>query len=124
MKEHANEYVDALCSRCSCIWAALSVSPQKLPSSLLRVAWKSLVEGGYASLLEGFSRVPQCSTEGRALMSIDLASFAAGVDPSSVMDRLEYQIEYDAPPKTDTEHGMRYVENCLVSNQCSFHPPY
>ena len=108
MQEHANNYIDDLCNRCSCIWAALSVSPQKLPASLLREAWESLIEGSYASLLEGFSRVSRCSTEGRALMSMDLASFAAGTDPSSVMERLEYQIEYEAPPKTaGMNNGMR-----------------
>ena len=111
MNEHANDYVDSLRSRCACVWAALCVSPHRLPSGLLREAWKSLVEGGYASLLEGFSRVKLCSTEGRALMSMDLASFAAGVHPSAVLDRLEYQIEYEAPPKTEHDDGsMRYVD--------------
>ena len=109
MNEYANDYVGSLCGRCACIWASLSVSPRKLPASLRRIAWEAVVNSAYSSLLEGFSRVAHCSTEGRALMSIDLADFTAGVHPSAVMERLEYQAEYEAPPKTNSEIGIRYV---------------
>jgi hypothetical protein len=46
-------------------------------------------------------------------MSMDLASFAAGIDPSSVLERLEYQVEYPAPPKPDLAKGMRYVDTYI-----------
>ena len=115
MNEHANDYVGALCGRCACIWASLSVSPRKLPLSLRQVAWEAAISSAYASLLEGFSRVGHCSTEGRALMSIDLADFTAGIHPNAVLERLEYQIEYEAPPKTDSSIGIRYVHAAKVA---------
>jgi hypothetical protein len=72
-----------------------------------------MIEGSYACLLEGFALIPYCSTEGRALMSMDLASFAAGIHPSAVMDRLEYQVEYPVPPKPDLAKGMLYVDTYI-----------
>ena len=46
-------------------------------------------------------------------MSMDLASFAAGVKPSSVLERLEYDVQYEAPPKIDPKHGMSYVDTYI-----------
>jgi len=70
------------------------------------MTWKDMIDGAYLTLLEGFSRIPCCSTEGRALMSIDLASFAAGTDPAAVMERLDYNNDCDKPPTVDRE---RYI---------------
>ena len=46
-------------------------------------------------------------------MSMDLASFAAETKPSAVMERLEYDTKYDAPPKVDPGKGMRYVDTYI-----------
>jgi hypothetical protein len=113
LNEQPNDYIESLASRCSCIWAALSVSPHRLPDGVRKAIWEDMIEGSYACLLEGFARIPYCSTEGRALMSMDLASFAAGIHPSAVMERLEYQVEYPAPPKPDLTRGMRYVDTYI-----------
>ncbi|CAB9511403.1 Coiled-coil domain containing 132 [Seminavis robusta] len=99
LNEHPNEYIESLASRCACIWAALSISPNKLPDGVRKSIWEHMIEGGYVCLLDGFARIPYCSTEGRAQMNMDLASFSAGIQPSAVMERLEYQVEYPAPPK-------------------------
>lgn len=113
MNEHPNEYIDALCGRFADIWAGLSLSKKKLPRGLLETAWEDMVSGGYMTLLEGFSRVPYCSTEGRALMSMDLASFAAGIDPSSIMDRMGGECACKAPPKVNPFRGMRYLDTYI-----------
>lgn len=113
LNEHPNEYVDELCSRCACIWASLGVSPRKLPFGVRKVIWEDMIEGAYSSLLEGFSRVPFCSTEGRALMSMDLASLSDGINPQAVMERLDYDNKFEAPPAVDVERGMKYVDTYI-----------
>lgn len=40
-------------------------------------------------LLDAFAKVPFCSTEGRALMSMDLASYASGTQFRSIAAKLE-----------------------------------
>jgi len=120
LNEFPNDYVDALCSRCSCIWASLSISPKTLPIGVRNAAWEDMMEGAYGSMLEGFSRVPFCSTEGRALMSMDLASFACGVSASAIMERLEYDNKYVAPPQANARKGMRYVDTYV---KVFYYPP-
>lgn len=113
LTEHPNEYIDDLCSRCALTWSALGVSQRKLPPGVLKVVWEDLIDGSYLSLLEGFSKVKFCSTEGRALMSMDLASFTAGVNSSSIMDRLDYQVNIEPPPPISPAHGMRYLDTYI-----------
>ena len=55
---------------------------------LLEIAWREIVGGVYASLLEGFGKIQGCSTEGRALMSMDLQSFASSVANNLLVDRI------------------------------------
>ena len=43
-----------------------------VPMRAREMAWRGVVEAALMSLLRGFSRVERCSTEGRALMSMDL----------------------------------------------------
>lgn len=110
LHEHCNDYVEDLCDRCALIWGFLTVSA-KLPAAALKIVWEHMVSTAYLSLLDGFSRVPSCSTEGRALMALDLASFASGVSPGNVMERLEQAIELASrPPIMEPLFNMRYVD--------------
>ncbi|CAN0269283.1 unnamed protein product, partial [Ectocarpus fasciculatus] len=43
-----------------------------VPARARRLVWRGVVDALLLSLLRGFSRVRRCSTEGRALMSMDL----------------------------------------------------
>ncbi|CAN0476750.1 unnamed protein product, partial [Hapterophycus canaliculatus] len=43
-----------------------------VPARARRLVWRGVVDALLLSLLRGFSRAPRCSTEGRALMSMDL----------------------------------------------------
>jgi hypothetical protein len=112
LNEHPNDYIDDLCDRCALLWGFLAASG-KLPSSVLKVTWEQIVTGVYLSLLEGFARVPFCSTEGRALMTLDLASFSVGIDGASIAERLEGQALPSTPPKVNPDRGMRYVDTYI-----------
>ena len=66
-------------------------------------------------LLDGFSKVPYCSTEGRALMSMDVASFRSGTSPRSVAERLEEDYASSCPlPEDITPYRtMAYVDTYI-----------
>ena len=55
-----------------------------VPARARRLVWRGVVDGLLLSLLRGFSRAKRCSTEGRALMSMDLQALALGLeDPAA-----------------------------------------
>jgi len=110
LNEHSSDYVDEICDRYAQIWHSLSSPPSALPRGILEVAWEHICEGGFLSLLEGYSKVPYCSTEGRSLMSMDLAAFADGIDAVSIIHRLEADDLASAPPRVSPKRGTRYVD--------------
>ena len=109
LNEHSNQYVDETCDRLALIWHSLSSPTSALPHGILKVIWEHICEGGFLSLLDGFSRVPYCSTEGRSLMSMDLSSFSSGIDAASIISRLEDE-SFSVPPPVSPNRGMRYVD--------------
>lgn len=104
----SSAYIDELSNRCSLLWAHLSFLEN---FSLASCAWESIISSAFISLLEGFSLVFVCSTEGRALMSMDLASFASGISPRAVKNNLE-GVEFRCLPPliTSLPRGMQYVD--------------
>lgn len=112
LNENPNDYVDDLCDRCALVWGFLAASA-KLPSAIMTATWEHMMTGAYLSLLEGFARVPYCSTEGRALMTLDLASFSAGTGRISIAERLEGQALPSTIPKVNPVRGMRYVDTYI-----------
>jgi hypothetical protein len=104
----SSAYIDELSNRCSMLWAHLSFLEN---FSLASCAWESIISSAFISLLEGFSSVFVCSTEGRALMSMDLASFASGISPRAVKNNLE-GVDFRCPPPliTALPRGMQYVD--------------
>jgi hypothetical protein len=60
-----------------------------MPSGQLKVVWENIVGAAYMCMLDAFSKIPFCSTEGRALMSMDVSAFNNGTRPSSIIERLE-----------------------------------
>jgi hypothetical protein len=109
LHEHPNDYVDLLTDKCSFIWGYL-VASTKMPQTIMKNTWENLVQACYVSMLEGFSRVSYCSTEGRALMKLDLACFAAGITPESVSERLDNILPVNKPPTVHPARGMTYVD--------------
>jgi len=88
LHEHSNGYVDEFCDFLALLWRYLYARPERLPMGIMKILWENLVGGGYMVLLDGFSKIPFCSTEGRALMSMDVASYRTGIAPRSVAKRL------------------------------------
>mmetsp|Transcript_10484 Transcript_10484/g.25328 ORF Transcript_10484/g.25328 Transcript_10484/m.25328 type:complete len:132 (-) Transcript_10484:43-438(-) len=64
-------------------------------------------------MIDGFARVPYCSTEGRALMSMDVTTLTMGLLPDAVFERLEMHGNAIAPPKWSVERGMSYVDTFI-----------
>ena len=93
------------------MWAHLSSSP--LPKRLLFDAWEYVVESGYLALLEGFSKIFDCSTEGRALMSMDLATFSSNVNKPTQGKETGTKITSFHPPAVVPRRGMQYVDTYI-----------
>jgi hypothetical protein len=111
LHEHPNHYVDSMCDLSAFLWCSLS-NANKLSPGVLQLLWEHIVECGYLTLLDGFSRVPFCSTEGRALMSMDLQSFSSGIRPASIAERLECHSLSTLPPDVARQisRGMPHVD--------------
>lgn len=62
------------------IFGGLAGTIHLIKQSLRRKLWDRCVEAGYALLLDGWSKCRRCSTEGRALMSMDVQALSGGVE--------------------------------------------
>ena len=113
MQEQSNEYVDSLCERSAFLWAHMA-SSMALPTPILQYTWDHLVRSAFMLLLEGFSKIAKCSTEGRSLMSMDLATLFHGFSPETVQTEFEDDFTNIAPPpQACREEMMRYVDTFI-----------
>ena len=62
----------------------------KTQPSIIAQTWDYIAESGFLALLDGFAKIYDCSTEGRALMSIDLATFATTIPSASPTRGMQY----------------------------------
>eukprot|EP00977_Amphora_coffeiformis_P013096 scaffold3361_cov166-Amphora_coffeaeformis.AAC.7 len=109
LHEQPNDYVETLCERVCLIWGFVAASG-KLPQHLVGQVWARLQTAAYMTLLEGFSRVIHCSTEGRALMALDLASVSSNMRRDAVLERLEsFDLPF-TPPHVSPRQGKQYVD--------------
>jgi hypothetical protein len=109
LHEQPNDYVESLCERCCLIWGFVTASG-KLPHHLASRVWERLQSASFLTLVEGFSRVNFCSTEGRALMALDLASASSYFRPDAVLERLEcFDLSF-ASPRVTPRFGKEYVD--------------
>ena len=113
-REYSNDYIDDLCERASLLWGHIA-SRGILPPPAQRLMWGHLVRSSFMLLLEGFSKVTTCSTEGRSLMSMDLATLSSGLAPDSVKERLEDSFPNVCLPPSQScrEDSMRYVDTWI-----------
>lgn len=86
--------------------------------SLHCIAWNHILQASYMTLLHGFSLILTCSTEGRALMSMDLAAYSAGISSESVMERLLRRREMKALRENEECHAC--VSQILVASPGDF----
>jgi hypothetical protein len=114
LNEDPNDYVESMCERCALFWGFLSTSG-KLPDKAMVFVWSGLMTAAYSTMLEGFSRISFCSTEGRALMTLDLASFSSGVTPQAVKERLDRRSLLVKPVQQPQVlmKGMSYVDTYI-----------
>ena len=82
-----NDYIDSALDRAAQVWEELAGRNCFLDDRLLETAWRGIVGAVYEGLLEGFGKVQTCSTEGRALMSMDLQYFSESVASNNLVDR-------------------------------------
>lgn len=89
-----SEYVDQVAQRCEEVWALLcggSECPEaqqhpmlpglwSVPFQAREVIWTEVAQSVMETLVEGFSRIRKCSTEGRAVMSMDLQQAQLALD--------------------------------------------
>ena len=76
--------------------------------------WEYIVTSSYLSLLHGFAQILTCSTEGRALMSMDLVTYASGIHTTSIVHRMKRLFrdctDIPPPPSITSEKGLAYVD--------------
>ena len=114
IKEHCNTYIDQLSDRYLTLWDHLSTSSLAASEGILHDVWKHVLQSGYLALLEGFAKIHNCSTEGRALMSIDLASFSSNINKRAITERFIETFgkkkDFVPPPSITNMRGMQYVD--------------
>ena len=112
LHEHSNDYVEELVERCSTVCGLLMESETVAPQIAIDCL-DHVVQAGYLCMLEGFSRVAFCSTEGRALMALDLASFsAAGVGKASTKHCEKIQFT-DTIKRVSHSDGIKRVDTYI-----------
>ena len=90
LNEHCNDYVEPLVERCTSLLKYLSSCQLKNQPPIIKETWDYIAESGFLALLEGFGKIYDCSTEGRALMSMDLATFSTTIPPASPKRGMQY----------------------------------
>lgn len=112
IQEYSNPYVEDLYERCGELWAILSTSSPRLPDPLLRYTWDHLVRSAFHTLIEGFSKVTNCSTGGRSLMSMDLNTLSDGLNPDTIQKNLidAYPAISSPPESSYRGEGKQYVD--------------
>ncbi|KAG7372612.1 DUF2451 domain containing protein [Nitzschia inconspicua] len=114
LHEHPNDYIENLCDFSVLLWKHLHTSSSKLPDGVLNNVWNGIVGGSLMTFLEGFSKIPVCSTEGRSLMSMDVAAYSSEMKPRSVHERLGFDKKIPAPQPTFHPHrDASYVDTYI-----------
>jgi hypothetical protein len=113
LHEQPNEYVDSLIDFSVLLWKYLQTSQNKLPDGIIRSVWDGMVGGCYMTFLEGFSKVSLCSTEGRALMSMDVAAYSSGVSPRSLSEKFASDLKVTIPSNGQPYRNATYVDTYI-----------
>jgi hypothetical protein len=114
LHEQPNDYVEFICDFMALLLYNLTTATSMLPLGILKTVWGDLVGGGYMVLLDAFAKVPFCSTEGRSLMSMDLASYASGTRFGSIASKLEgYPKTALVFPDFRSYRNMAYVDTYI-----------
>lgn len=102
MREQPNEYVVVVVQKCGEAWGGLQIlADGSIPVDARDEIWSAMVQTVMETLLRGFSTVPKCTPQGRALMSMDLLALQNGLD-------LINHVSATAVPR-----GREYVNNYI-----------
>lgn len=110
LHENANEYIEDLSDLCSLVWGYLNASG-KIPRVLQERTWNTLLKMVFTTLADGFSRIANCSTEGRALMALDTAYLSANLSPQRVQERCGNTVVADLPPRPDNSFNRSHLDS-------------
>ncbi|TMW68805.1 hypothetical protein Poli38472_006273 [Pythium oligandrum] len=103
LSERHNEYVVSIVRRCGEIWGELQVfNDGVIPIDARDGMWGSLVQVAMDAMLGGFSSVPKCTPQGRALMSMDIIALQNGLDLINHVSRQRVRRGH--------EHVQRYIK--------------
>ena len=82
IKEECNLYVHAIVTKLRGVWASLSKANDGAlsHSNLKELIWTNAMQASFEALVDGFAMIHKCSTEGRALMSMDLQVLQFSLD--------------------------------------------
>ncbi len=88
------------------------MSALKNQPSIVTETWDCIAESGFLALLEGLAKVYDCSTEGRALMSIDLATFSTTIPSAAPKRGMQYVDMYIKVFYFPEEVRLMYQQSC------------
>lgn len=81
LSEGQNTYVMTIIRVCGSFWGSLpNLANATIPASVCDEIWNFIIRAIMESLVEGYAKVTNCTTEGRALMSMDLQGLLKGLD--------------------------------------------
>ena len=82
IQEESNDYVDVAAQRFQHLWTALCYLDRQADDvrEAKEALWTAAVQAAFEAVVDGFANVDLCSTEGRALMSMDLQVLQFSLD--------------------------------------------
>ncbi|DBA02929.1 TPA: hypothetical protein N0F65_005956 [Lagenidium giganteum] len=81
LADQHNDYVVQVVQRCGEVWGGLQIfADGSIPSEAREEIWSAMVQMVMETLLTGFTSVPKCSPQGRALMIMDVMAVQNGLD--------------------------------------------
>ncbi|GLD94901.1 hypothetical protein PINS_up003526 [Pythium insidiosum] len=81
LRERHNDYVVGIVRKCGEVWGTVQIhNDGSVPVAARDALWTALVQEVMDAVLLGFSLVPRCTPQGRALMSMDLLALQTGLD--------------------------------------------
>ncbi|KAL3921028.1 MAG: hypothetical protein SGILL_002969 [Bacillariaceae sp.] len=104
LHEQPNDYVENLCDYCFLLWENIQSLKNRLPNGILELLRDDITSAGLMTLIEGFSRIPHCSTEGRALMSMDVAAYR------SLCKQMKDNTKASPPMRLQSYRSVAYVD--------------
>lgn len=98
--EH-HEWVDTLTTACNEVWTYLSEQKDEVFGMIREQVWLEICQAAFDTALDGFCKIRKCSAEGRAAITIDVAT---------LHDKLNSIHRFNTP------HGKIHVDNLIQAS--------